>query len=442
MATRKNLLGKGGYGCGFYPAITCLDPNKNRRAVVGKVFYDEDAADIEMTQAKILKNIDPEQKFFLYPTDRCTISLETLLEEGMKCVKYMDDVHGELPRSLEQLLMPNGGKTLSQYLRELTGPMTRVHALKLVRPLFYGVRLLQEHGMVHQDIKPPNIVINDRNRIRLIDWGTAIQDMEMVYSDDNNMYLPAGFDEEEDGLPGSVYCISPPEYRIEDYRKYIQAHKVKASEIATTILHIEEQMIYAARWVSRPLDGWYSYYQLKNATQHVLMDRLYKQFDATTFKDVVPITAADVYGLGFLLLCLSPYLVDASIEDPEILQLYNRLVYHMMKADPRKRWTISEAIEMLDRSLLPRFSRSPVENWMTTEALFKEKQAFVPNPNLMSNRDMYVNTYSRMTVRQLKQTDIYKEITKGKHNKSKLDKKGLVDIIVTRRMATESHKQK
>lgn len=443
------LLGKGGYGCGFFPALSCTDPKKNSRAVVGKVFYDEDSADIEINQAKLLKSIDPEQKFFLYPVDRCTVSIDTLLKDGMECVEDIDDVHGQLPPQVQQLLMPNGGKTLSQYLKDLREPLTRTQALRLVRPLFQGVQLLQKHGMVHQDIKTPNIVINDRNRVRLIDWGTAMDDMETVYADINNMYLPPGFDHvDENGLPEFVYCISPPEYRIVDYRKYVRKYRIPINEIPAQILFIEEAAIYRSKWVPRPLHGWYSYYKLNNASQHSMMNKLFREFNVDTFKKMVPITAADVYGLGFLLFCLSPWLVDPGEEDKEVLNLYDRLVYGMMKCDPRKRLTIGEAITMMQMTNLPRFSKTPVQEWMKTQALFPSQK---PSPSPMTpplplpavvapntGRDFYMKTYSRMTVKDLKQTDIYKEITRKKHNKSKLAKQELVDLIVSRLVKKET----
>jgi formylglycine-generating enzyme required for sulfatase activity/predicted Ser/Thr protein kinase len=64
------------------------------------------------------------------------------------------------------------GKNLKDYIAE-NGPMKESEALPLIHQLFDAVEEVHNAGMLHRDIKPDNILLGAKNRVVLIDFGSA-----------------------------------------------------------------------------------------------------------------------------------------------------------------------------------------------------------------------------------------------------------------------------
>jgi len=66
------------------------------------------------------------------------------------------------------------GKVLGDYLKEKNGPMSESFMLTVFPALLEGVKCIHEHGFLHLDIKPHNILIRQGGDPLLLDFG-AIQ---------------------------------------------------------------------------------------------------------------------------------------------------------------------------------------------------------------------------------------------------------------------------
>ncbi|HNX37510.1 MAG TPA: bifunctional serine/threonine-protein kinase/formylglycine-generating enzyme family protein [Candidatus Cloacimonadota bacterium] len=64
------------------------------------------------------------------------------------------------------------GKTLRETLNS-TGPIPEARALKLFRQIIATLDYAHEQGIIHRDIKPANIMIDERDQVRLMDFGIA-----------------------------------------------------------------------------------------------------------------------------------------------------------------------------------------------------------------------------------------------------------------------------
>ena len=64
------------------------------------------------------------------------------------------------------------GRSLHELIRE-KGPVGLTQALACVRQIADGLTLAHEHKLIHRDIKPHNIMIDERGRALLMDFGLA-----------------------------------------------------------------------------------------------------------------------------------------------------------------------------------------------------------------------------------------------------------------------------
>ena len=65
------------------------------------------------------------------------------------------------------------GRSLSELLREDPLPVDR--AIRIVKQVTEAIAEAHRHGIVHRDIKPSNVVLNQRNEVKVLDFGLAKQ---------------------------------------------------------------------------------------------------------------------------------------------------------------------------------------------------------------------------------------------------------------------------
>ncbi len=65
------------------------------------------------------------------------------------------------------------GIPLRTYINNLGGRLKLRDALSVLRPVFDSLYVLHEHGVIHKDISPENIMVVKHTQVKLIDFGAA-----------------------------------------------------------------------------------------------------------------------------------------------------------------------------------------------------------------------------------------------------------------------------
>lgn len=318
------IIGKGAYGCVFKPAIKCKDTDPPQ-GHIGKVSFSDASHDHEASIGRTLSKIDRNQDYFIYPVDvRCFVARDDVMANDPhdRCgfrASPRRDTYG-------QLIMPYGGVTLAEYLKSLPMKLDRKSLLRILYGMLKAVKVLVDARLVHQDIKPYNIVIDEKQVTRLIDFGTMTKAHVLHNS----------------SLLGVDYYLNGPEYRIKIYDTAEDLYKAQKKNITQWCRHTD--------WKA---DGMEAYDEAHSRSLHEYFARC--KSSPSNFMNA---PTADVYSLGVLIMMLNPVLVPAGLERPGIVKKFNSLVYDMLTPDPFKRITIDKVLADVD-DILQTPSRTP-----------------------------------------------------------------------------------
>lgn len=342
-----DMISSGAYGCIFRPSLPCetdLSTNPvDTSSKVSKVFEKETDSNKEWQETFALRNIDPTQKYFIYPITQCRVSRAKIIENEnyMQC-SWLKDIatNDNLPQTVSypQLVSKFGGQTVYDYI---TGKFENGQQLymqeyidllfRICTPIYY----LNSKGFAHQDIKPNNLLIDSTGTVRLIDFGFMVSHDNMFKSE--NQFLSKN------------YWIHPPEYEY--------AYHVNQSDNTMTDKDIRKliwKRIYQFASVFSKKDthqigyyfSWYwpSLIELEKQYLQILVsmknmtDKQKKEFPLKS----------DCYALGVMMMYLVQFVKDFDMNS-DFSKTYISLVHQMTHPDPSKRYSIEKVYRTLKK---------------------------------------------------------------------------------------------
>lgn len=85
------------------------------------------------------------------------------------------------------------GITLKKYISRLNRPLNLNETMGIMDPVFRGLTSVHEHGLIHRDISPDNIMVQPDGGVKIIDFGTARYMNDSHYSKSTEAILKHGY---------------------------------------------------------------------------------------------------------------------------------------------------------------------------------------------------------------------------------------------------------
>jgi serine/threonine protein kinase len=177
-------ISKGSFGCGFAsPALRCKGEAAPRPNTFSKLSLADEAAR-EYELAAIIRRLDPNNEFSIYPNQICDLSEDDIMASStatnsennlLDCpiVTGTADTPTDLLSRADLFKiqqMPAGGQSLHGYVPR---PADAIPVFRSMLQVMKGLAKMHAAGYYHMDIKPQNMVIDAAHHIRLIDFGNA-----------------------------------------------------------------------------------------------------------------------------------------------------------------------------------------------------------------------------------------------------------------------------
>jgi serine/threonine protein kinase len=310
------FVASGSYGCVFRPHLKCKNKKEYKKAV-GKVFEDDEEFLIEKELLEKVQQLDPEHTFTLITLDTCDTNVNIRSSDNIQKCELMDM---NIKKEYKQIIIDYGGKSLeTMFIRNTSSPRAFLKIFHAIKPLFEGLVMLSKNKLLHQDIKPDNIMFN-KNKLYLIDFG--------ILSSYDDIYVKGN------ALLTADYPYFPPEYKLFN-RKYKSPHHFQTQFLGNFLYTI----FIGGRNVNLPI----LIEQYTDINYDHELTELYKTFDVTSsFKYINKI---DSYQLGislFILFVSSNLHTRPTIESESI----KKLITNMIQPNVLKRYTIQKAHEI------------------------------------------------------------------------------------------------
>jgi len=193
MVKGGKIIGEGSYGCVHKPSLHCLKKEQkiNYKDYVSKIMKTKEAQ-TELKEFVVIGSYDPTNEYHLGTPILCQPELtdKIINKEISKCKYIKDSEVKAAPNDYKLLLMKFGGPDLKnlcdteleKYLATRANVKTDRFWLE-VHHLLKGIRFFRDNGIVHNDIKPQNILFNMKTgKLVFIDFGLMRSKKEIVAS--------------------------------------------------------------------------------------------------------------------------------------------------------------------------------------------------------------------------------------------------------------------
>jgi serine/threonine protein kinase len=229
------VIGSGGFGCVFKPAIKCKGEKRNENDITKlmKVKYAKSEYKGIQKYKEMLDSIPNYSDYFLVDgfsiCEPDKLDEEDLQKFDKKCsaLKKMkltsSNVNSNLDK-LRSLNMPYGGLDLGDYVERTKMDYNKMRYMNvsLIKLLKKGILPMNERGIYHCDIKDSNILVKEEQgghvNTRLIDWG-----LSTTFKERNSIPKPLTKRPFQFNVPFSIILFNDTFTKM--YAEFLKKHK-------------------------------------------------------------------------------------------------------------------------------------------------------------------------------------------------------------------------
>jgi serine/threonine protein kinase len=305
----------GGYGAVFKPGKT----KKGREIIhipntITKVYFNIVEWFREIIRIDIVKRIDPSHDFTpkKYLDEIIKPSEHFTKDDYNKCDKKWNWCETNY-----QIIFEDCGIDL--YNRDIESLTSEIFLINMIA-IFKGLIKLKNNNLVHQDIKPANLIYNPKtNVIKLVDFG-LLSSTKYIYNPENN-------------YTHYNYIYFPPEYNI--FNMICKNEKI--DKRLYDIL-MENNYLFFMHKYKYNFNNTFLYYEQQNSWREFNCYIKYiikNNFDLEYFHSIAD--KVDVYMLGLAILEI--LFRNKHLKIPGLIHL----IQQMIRLDPEDRITIEDA---------------------------------------------------------------------------------------------------
>ncbi len=349
------ILGMGGFGVVFTPAMNNINASGTRKSFPGhvtKLFFKEASYKKALEDAEMLKRKLPALAIPYFPYEH-VYNLKEMNQTVINKLAKKGPGHFKLGDPAYMLHMPNLGVSLKHFASD-PALQARYKAsvpfekkVQEIYKLMTIVRAIGEAGVIHGDIREYNVLVNvDTGDMTIIDFDLLLTKGDFMSRARGPFY----------SFPPEIAYLCTPEWK-EFTNRYLGRTKIDWYGAIWGQLPMSEDLertlgrVYRGGWPSSILG------ELGRMTSDAadyyfeLQQRLREKFEAnrTSAKDIEEVidlaaNTFDSYGLGYTLAVFFMHgLVDTQ-DLPLIRYLRQNQLESMTHPDPTKRLTIDRAI--------------------------------------------------------------------------------------------------
>jgi len=192
--TGGKVIGQGTYGCVHKPQMECKRSQPTADAV-SKLMSMSNATS-ELSEFAEIASADRKQTMHLGTPTICNIADTDANRQAAKDCEN-DKFDSTTLDKYALLVMKDGGQNLQQFADDVYAnwATTPANTKKIelfwleVSRLFYGLKVFHDHGLVHHDLKPQNVVYNQTtNRLNFIDFGFITRKVDVMNMAKSSQY--------------------------------------------------------------------------------------------------------------------------------------------------------------------------------------------------------------------------------------------------------------
>ena len=226
-------IGEGTYGCVHRQPIKCEESlgidYKDKISKLMEAKY----ADAELQEYKLIDKADPKYKFHMEAPVKCSPEKS---EAALAAIDKCDDFNRMDVDRYKLLVMPDGGISLNEYVKHNVNKKEVERFWIESQRIFYGVKVMRDERIIHQDFKPHNLVYNIKTkRMNFIDFGFMDEMLTVIEKCRHSRYSD-----------GQAHWSFPYEFRFINRAEYMNALSHHP------VLEGDKQFKYFAEYVTKP----------------------------------------------------------------------------------------------------------------------------------------------------------------------------------------------